>query len=101
MATENGFHTEQQPPPTPPSANGIEKVTVLMTVFGLSLGQVVAASGRSISKSQLHRVLRGQSPNATEKRAIALGLSQLVKERCDSAYLFDQAEGRASNAMGH
>jgi hypothetical protein len=83
-----------------PTTEGTKKVQLLMSAFGLSLGDIVTASGRSISKSQLHRIVRGQRPSATEKRAIAFALSALIRERCDSAFLFDQAEG-GGNGLDH
>lgn len=86
---------------TMPAAEGIGKVRLLMSAFGLSLGDIVAASGRTISKSQLHRIVRGQPPSPAEKRAIAFGLSQLVKGRCNSAFLFDQTERSNRNGLDH
>jgi len=66
-----------------------ERVKLLMAMFGLSLANVVNGSGRSISKSQLHRILNGQVPSAFEKKSIAAGLMACVGERCDSAFLFE------------
>jgi len=74
--------------PTIPESNGVRKVRLLKATFGFSLNDIVSASGRSISKSALHRILNGQAPKAAEKRAISLALSSLLRERCDSAFLF-------------
>jgi len=64
------------------------KVRLLMAMIGLSLADVCIGSGKAISKSQLHRILHGQSPTAFERRAIAIGILECLKERMDSAYLF-------------
>ena len=74
---------------TEQSAQGPERLRLLMTLFNLSLSNVVAASGRSISRSQLHRILKGQRPSSVEKRAIALGITACLRERCDSSFIFD------------
>lgn len=84
--------------PTPPilvlhkgSKVHCERIRLLMSIFDLSLADVVARSGKSISKSQFHRILHGQQPTPFECRAIALGLLECLKARMDSAYLFDGA----------
>ena len=64
------------------------KLRLLMVMFGLSLRDVCDGSGRAISRSQLHRILHGQRPTPTERRAIALGVVECLKVRCDSAFLF-------------
>jgi antitoxin component HigA of HigAB toxin-antitoxin module len=66
-----------------------ERVRLLMAMFGLSLSDVVGGCGKALSKTQLHRILHGQSPTAFEKRAIATGIIACLQDRCDSAFLFD------------
>lgn len=68
------------------------RLRVLMNLFGLSLRNVVDAGGRAISRSQLHRILRGQRPTAFERHAIAVGVMTCLRERCDSAFLFAELE---------
>lgn len=68
---------------------GAPRIRLLMRVFRLSLSDVTNGSGRSISRSQLHRILRGQQATPIEMRAIALGISTCLREHCqDSAFLF-------------
>lgn len=65
------------------------KVRLLMRLFNLSLADVAQASMRAISKSQIHRILHGKSATPCERRAIAIGITTCLRERCaDSAYLF-------------
>lgn len=64
------------------------KLRLIMAMFGLSLRDVCNASGKAISRSQLHRILHGQRPTPMERRAIALGVMECLKARCDSSFLF-------------
>ena len=71
--------------------SGVVKVRLLLLIYNLSLRQVCDAShraGLSISRSQFHRILRGQKPTAGERSAIAVGINECLRQRCDSAYLF-------------
>ena len=77
----------RRPEPTP---QGPAKVALLMRLFALSLADICNGCGRAISRSQLHRILRGKPASALERRAIALGVSACLRERCaDSAFLFE------------
>jgi hypothetical protein len=67
-----------------------QRVMMLMTIFGLSLRQVCDSAGRSISRSQLHRILHGQRPTPAERQAIANGIIACMQRRCDSAFLFEE-----------
>ena len=67
---------------------GIVKIKLLMAMFNVSLRDICNGAGRSISRSQLHRVLHGQSATPCERRAIAMGLCECLRVRCDSAYFF-------------
>ena len=68
----------------------ISRLVLLMETFGLSLGEVARASGRTISKTQFHRILLGRKhPTASERQAIAKGVLAILRSRCqDSAFLF-------------
>ena len=72
---------------------GPAKVKMLLLVYGLSLRDVCDGANRvsgspRISRSQLHRVLHGQQPTPCERSAIAAGINECLRQRCDSAYLF-------------
>jgi hypothetical protein len=67
---------------------GIVKIRLLMLMFNLSLRDICNGAGRSISRSQLHRILHGQPATACERRAMAAGINECLRTRCDSAYLF-------------
>jgi len=67
---------------------GVVRVRLIMIMFGLSLRDISNGANRSISRSQLHRILRGQTPTPCERRAIAIGMNECLRARCDSAYLF-------------
>ena len=71
--------------------SGVVRIRLLMLMFELSLRDVCDAAKRSISRSQLHRILRhGQHPTACERRAIAFGINECLRARCDSVYLFEE-----------
>lgn len=65
------------------------RLALLIDTFDLSLNDIVVASGRSISKSQLHRILNGQLPTPFEMNAVAQGILACIQHRCDSAFLFE------------
>ena len=77
-------------PPGKPVPAGAIRLALLMRIFNLSLTDVCAASGRTVSRSQLHRILHGQTdPMPAERGAIAVGLVECLKRKCtDSAFLF-------------
>jgi len=73
-----------------PLRQGPAKLKLLMRLFSISLSEIANASGRAISKSQIHRIAHGRPATPFERRAIAVGLSACLRERCaDSAYIFD------------
>ena len=72
-----------------PQNGRVARLLLLMRTFNLSIGEIARASGRAISKTQLHRILAGRKhPSPTERQAIATGVLACLRSRCDSAYLF-------------
>lgn len=101
----NLVETRSEPPETIPNLTLEEamhpKLKLIMSLFSLSLRDVCDSSGRAISRSQLHRILRGQKATPFEKKAISVGISECLKARCDSAFLFDELPSRGeTNGQG-
>ena len=63
-----------------PPTRGAEKVRILQKAFGLSLNDITIAANRSISRSQLSRILNGQRPTPFEKKAIAEDIRDVYGE---------------------
>ena len=80
---------------TPPNSTNAaasrpRRLNLLISWFDLSLSDLSDGCNRAISRSQLHRILRGQRrPTPFERKAIAAALANCLRERCDSAYMFE------------
>lgn len=69
----------------------LSKLLLLVETFGLSVSDIANGSGRRISRSQVHRILSGlHRPSPRERQAIAAGVLECLKDRTDSAFLFDE-----------
>jgi hypothetical protein len=69
----------------------MSRLRLLVDSFRLSVSDLANASGRRISRSQVHRILAGQHrPSPEERQALAIGVVACIQSRCDSAFLFDE-----------
>jgi hypothetical protein len=62
---------------------------LLLSVFNLSLRDLEKASGKSVSRSSIHRIITGaKPPSPFERQHITAAVVECLKGRCDSGFLW-------------
>ena len=69
------------------------RIVTAMEWLDLSLGDVSRLTGKAVSKSQIHRILRGKiEASASERMHLCRAVSAALSERSDSAFWFCGAQ---------
>ena len=69
------------------------RVAVVMSWLDLSVSDVCSLTGRGVSKSQIHRILRGATvPSARERMLLSRAIAGALAERNDSSFWFSRCE---------
>lgn len=78
----------QEACPVTQNPMGPRRLNLLVGWIGLSMTALSDLTGREVSRSQIHRILRGARATSAERAAVYSAVCRALA-KCDSAFLFE------------